>query len=174
MDKDKLYKAGKKLSVLKTLNWGGRNRERLSVQAAGTRGPSSSQTRQVQAMKSVRTFWRDSFKQSCSSLPRLLPLLNLITHEWEPGGGREGGEEGKDRSEDPPGTHAEGSGRPQLRWQRRARSRIPVKFQEHQAADTARASGRQKNDLLSPQQTTCRRAIWTERCSSGFKGKPIC
>lgn len=81
MDKDKLYKAGKELSVLKTINWDGRNRERLSAQAAGTRGHSGSQTRQVQAMKSVCTFWRDSFKQSCSSLRRLLPLLNLITHK---------------------------------------------------------------------------------------------
>lgn len=81
MDKDKLQKAGKELSVLRTINWDGRNREHSSAQAAGTRGHSSSQTRQVRAMKSVCTFWRDSFKQSCSSLLWLLLLVNLITHK---------------------------------------------------------------------------------------------
>lgn len=56
MDKDKLQKTGKDLSVLKTINWDRRNREQLSAQAAGTQGHSSSQQWQVQMMKSVSKF----------------------------------------------------------------------------------------------------------------------
>lgn len=96
-------------------------------------------------MKSVCTFWRDSFKQSCSSLLWLLPLLNLITQSESRGREGRGAEAGASTLGHPCGRSwvpaaAQGSGQ-----ELRGMTGTPDSWHGRSLRET-------KNALLSPQK----------------------